>query len=185
MPKTVTLLCLLALTACASEEPHFQRQGGASADQPAAVEAPPATEDGPQPIRVGEGGERIFGHELSDGVASTPLSTITTNATHYADQVVRTEGTIERVCQRMGCWMELRADPVAGSPPGEHVAPIRVPMAGHSYFLPPSVAGHVATVEGRVTVQPLSEEMRRHLESEGALATAGTFSIEATTVVVR
>jgi len=140
------------------------------------MEAPPATEEGPQPLRVGADGERIFGHELAEGVASTPLGTITANAAQYADQVVRTEGTIERVCQRMGCWMELRA---------EGVDPIRVPMAGHSYFLPVSVAGHAATVEGRVAVQPLSEEMRRHLESEGALATAGTLSIEATTVVVR
>ena len=90
--------------------------------------------------------------------------------------VVRTEGTIERVCQRMGCWMELRA---------ENVQPIRVPMAGHSYFLPRSVAGHVAMIEGRVAVQPLTEDMRRHLESEGALATANSLSIEATTVVVR
>lgn len=177
MRKTVTLLSLLTLTACASEEPHFQRACENQQVAPTAEsEAAPATEDGPQPLRVGSEGERIFGHELSDGVASTPLSTITTNAAQYADQVVRTEGTIERVCQRMGCWMELRA---------EGVAPIRVPMAGHSYFLPPSVAGHVATVEGRVAVQPLSEEMRRHLESEGALATAGTLSIEATTVVVR
>lgn len=177
MRKFAGLFAVLALSACGSEEPRFHASTQGSPEgtrEEAVVEAP--AEDGPQPIRVGPNGERIFGHELADGVAVTPLATIAGNATQYADQVVRTEGTIERVCQRMGCWMELRA---------ENVQPIRVPMAGHSYFLPRSVAGHVATIEGRVAVQPLTDDVRRHLESEGALATANALSIEATTVVVR
>jgi hypothetical protein len=174
MRKLAGLVGLLALTACGSEEPRFQRSSAAEGSAEAVPEAP--VDEGPQPLRVGADGERIFGRELADGVAVTPLATIASNATQYADQVVRTEGTIERVCQRMGCWMELRS---------ENVQPIRVPMAGHSYFLPRSVAGHVAMIEGRVAVQPLTEDMRRHLESEGALATANSLSIEATTVVVR
>jgi hypothetical protein len=47
------------------------------------------------------------------------------------------------------------------------------------------VAGHDATIEGRVLVTSLSPEARTHLASEGALATAGELSIEATSVVVR
>ena len=176
----------LGLSACGSEEPRFQRsEGAAVGTNGETAEAAAVDEEGPQPLRVGPDGERIFGRELAAGVESTPLRTIASNATQYADQVVRTEGTIERVCQRMGCWMELRPEPAEGAPSGEPMPAIRVPMAGHSYFLPRSVAGRVATVEGRVAVQPLSEEMRRHLESEGALATANSLSIEATTVVVR
>jgi hypothetical protein len=47
------------------------------------------------------------------------------------------------------------------------------------------VTGRTATIEGRVTVRPLSPEWRAHLEAEGAVATASPLSIDATGVVVR
>jgi hypothetical protein len=172
--------------ACGSGEPRFQggpaaasesEHGGAGHHEEHAAgghEAP--QEEGPQPTRVLEDGARLFGSELAPERATTSLSEITGAPDRFAGQVVRTEGTIERVCQRMGCWMELRA---------ENVPPVRVPMAGHSFFLPRDVAGRPATVEGRVEVQPLTEGAREHLESEGAVATASSLAIEATSVVVR
>ena len=88
---------------------------------------------------------------------------------------MRTEGEIARVCQRAGCWMELRA------PDGPAV---RVPMAGHSFFLPQDSAGRHATMQGRVQIREHSADVREHLESEGAQATASALSIEATGVVI-
>lgn len=131
---------------------------------------------GPRPARVLDDGSRLFGAELAGDRAATELSQIVASPAQYDGQVVRTSGTIERVCQRMGCWMELR---------GPDTAAVRVPMAGHSFFLPRDVAGRSATIEGRVAVQALSPEAREHLESEGALATASSLSIDATSVIVR
>jgi hypothetical protein len=174
----LALASALALSACAGEEPRFAPR----APDPATTEAPAPREEqavvaaGPAPIRTLEDGSRLFGRELQDGVESATLSAIHADASSFADRVVRTEGTIERVCQRMGCWMELRA---------ENVAPVRVPLAGHSYFLPRDVTGRPAVIEGRVAVRPLTDDVRRHLESEGAVATASALSIEATTVLVR
>lgn len=174
---------LAAMAGCGGEEPQFT--AGHDEAQAAACETPtpPPVEavrdDGPrvpQALRTLDDGARVFGRELEEGVEAVALSAISADPTSYSDRVVRTEGTIERVCQRMGCWMELRAG---------DAEPVRVPMAGHSYFLPQNVAGRPATIEGRVMVQPLSDARRRHLESEGAIATASTLSIEATTVVVR
>ena len=187
--RLVVIAGALALGAgCAGEEPSFRAESAeacehttpttegtraaAALDEPVIDEAP----SGPQPLRTLEDGSRLFGRELQDGLELTALSAISADATSFTDRVVRTEGTIERVCQRMGCWMELRA---------ENAEPVRVPMAGHSYFLPRDVTGRPATIEGRVMVQPLSEGRRRHLEAEGALATSGSLSIEATTVLVR
>ena len=176
---------------CAGEEPSFRAESAEACEHTtpetttpaaqagetaAADEQMPEPTSGPQPLRTLEDGSRLFGRELQDGLEVTALSAISTDAPAFADRVVRTEGTIERVCQRMGCWMELRA---------ENAEPVRVPMAGHSYFLPRDVAGRPATIEGRVMIAPLSEGRRRHLEAEGAVATSGTLSIEATTVVVR
>ena len=107
----------------------------------------------------------------------TPLATILAEPARFRDQTVRTEGEIARVCQRMGCWMELRES--AEGPA------VRVPMAGHSFFLPRDVSGRHAMLEGRVHVEELSAEHRAHLESEGAQATASALAIHATGVVVR
>ncbi len=176
MRDTVLMLSVIAsLLGCGTDTPPLRASlpdEAPSEVQPS--EAPPEA-SGPQPSAVLPDGSRQFGGALTD-LAPTDLAAISASPTTFDGQTVRTEGTIERVCQRMGCWMELRA---------EGADPIRVPMAGHSFFLPRDVAGHPATIEGRVQVTPLSPERRAHLESEGAVATAGDLSIEATSVVVR
>lgn len=116
-----------------------------------------------------------YGTPLDDALPITPLSEIVAEPERYRDQVVRTEGEIARVCQRAGCWMELRA---------EDGPAVRVPMAGHSFFLPRDSAGRRATMQGRVSIQELSADVRAHLESEGAQATASALSIDATGVVI-
>lgn len=181
--RVLVVASLCALPACAGEEPQFTARHGEHAEGEAACEdptPPPVVEDdgppGPRPLRTADDGSRVFGRELEDGTEPVTLASISADPASFDQRVVRTEGTIERVCQRMGCWMELRA---------EGAEPVRVPMAGHSYFLPRDVEGRPATVEGRVRVAELSEARRRHLEAEGAVATGGTLSIEATTVVVR
>jgi len=109
--------------------------------------------------------------------AVTPLATVLAEPTRFADQVVKTEGEITRVCQSMGCWMELRAE-VGGQA-------VHVPMAGHAFFLPRDVAGKRATIEGRVSVQERSPEQVAHLQAEGSEVAALALSIEAAGVEVR
>lgn len=175
------LCCALALAACGSEQPTLHAEGheeqvesaGTCEHHEEQAEAPAPS--GPQPSAVLADGSRQFGGALSDR-SETALADIAAAPATFDGQTVRTAGRIERVCQRMGCWMELSAD---------GASPVRVPMAGHSFFLPRDVAGHEATIEGRVQVTPLSPEARAHLASEGALATADELSIEATSVVVR
>ncbi len=121
-------------------------------------------------------GAQTFGAPLDPARALTALSAIAASPDTFKDQVVKTEGEIARVCQSMGCWMELRSTAEA--------QPVRVPMAGHAFFLPKDAAGRHATVEGRVALQELSPEARAHLAGEGATAVASALSISATTVVI-
>lgn len=169
----------LVSVACGGEaEPTLvpvAHEDHAAHEAPAAEAPAAAAPSGPAPTAVLPDGSRLFGTALSDR-AVTPLAEISASPDAYADQVVRTTGTVAAVCQAMGCWMELRAD---------GVEPVRVPMAGHSFFLPRDVAGREAEIEGRVALRTLSPEARAHLEGEGAMATASALSIDATGVVIR
>ena len=194
-------LCV-ALVGCGAEEPRFApvAQAGASGAQasehhdghhaaahaeaggnPACGEPGHHCEGAGAPVPAAASGDlqsdgsRLYGAALSER-APVSLAHLTASPSEYDGQVVQTSGTIDRVCQRMGCWMELRD----GDGPA-----VRVPMAGHSFFLPRDSAGRPATIEGRVRVQTLTADARAHLESEGARETGSSLAIEATGVVIR
>jgi hypothetical protein len=142
----------------------------ASSPGPSPDPAPTTAAEPPAPAA-----EQTFGQALSDRPI-TPLTEIAASPDRFAGQVVKTEGQIVSVCQRMGCWMEMQA---------EGVSPVRVPMAGHSFFLPRDVAGRHAVVEGQLALRELPEGERQHLEEEGATATGNAMEIVATGVIVR
>jgi len=176
----ITCLLALSLCACGSEETPTLAPTAEATAEAAPTEAAhdePALEvaAGPAPTEVLADGARLYGTAISD-TPTLALADISAAPETYDGQIVHTAGTIARVCQAMGCWMELQAD---------GVEPVRVPMAGHAFFLPRDVAGRPAEIEGRVALRTLSPEARAHLEGEGALATASTLSIDATGVVVR
>jgi hypothetical protein len=183
----VLLIPLTALGAC-SEEPARETVTPESAapeepatteDEAAEAHAAHEMEDSagtPQPIRTDEDGSILYGTELDEALAVTPLATLMSEPQRFDGQVVKTEGEIAQVCQRMGCWMELRPD--------DDSPAIRVPMAGHSFFLPRDVAGRRAVVQGTVEVQELSEDWQRHLREEGAEAADAPIGIQAAAVLV-
>jgi len=156
-------IALLLLGCTSSPEP--------GARLAAAPEAETEATGDDAPVEPGQ----TFGEPIDDSVPATALSELLSEPERYRDRVIRTEGEIARVCQRAGCWMELREDD------GEAV---RVPMAGHAFFLPRDSAGRRASIQGRVTIQELSPDVREHLESEGAVATASALSIHATGVTI-
>lgn len=185
--RIALLLALIVAFGCNGASDVATGTGEAAGDSTETAEAPEAEAphegdedheahaEAAEGVEAATGGPTAYGDPLSEREL-TPLATIAGDAQTFAGQVVKTEGEIAAVCQRMGCWMEMRAD---------GVAPIRVPMAGHSFFLPKDVSGRQATVEGEVAVRELSEGEREHLESEGALATAQALQISATGVVIR
>jgi hypothetical protein len=92
-----------------------------------------------------------------------------------AGKEVRLEGTIEKVCQNKGCWLELK----------QGAKSVHVTFAGYSFFVPKDSAAKPVILEGRVVVKQPSSSDVAHLQGEGAgAAAAATVSIEATGVEI-
>ena len=138
--------------------------------------AEPTARLGEEPAAEAEPAGDAYGDPIDDSIELTSLGSIVDEPDRFADRVVRTEGQIARVCQQAGCWMELRE--------GEDGPAVRVPMAGHAFFLPRDSAGRHATMQGRVVIQALAADVREHLESEGAVETGSSLAIHATGVVI-
>ena len=105
-----------------------------------------------------------------------PLAAIAAEPTLYEGRQIRTEGEIQRVCQKKGCWLEL-ADATG--------ARAFVPMAGHAFAVPIDSAGRKALVDGTVHRRERSEAEREHLKDDGASDSIPPLSIEANAVVLR
>lgn len=157
--------------AAAAPEAAAEPEAAPEAAEPEAAN----TQANAEPQLPPPGEERLYGEDLSDA-AITPLAQITASPQEFAGQTIKTEGEITQVCQRMGCWMEMRA---------EGATPVRVPMAGHSFFLPKEASGRHCTIEGEVVLRELTDAEREHLASEGAQILTAAMQINATGVVIR
>lgn len=69
------------------------------------------------------------------------------------------EGMVEKVCQEMGCWLQLTAAP---NTPG-----VRITTHAQRFFVPFSVAGMRARAVGVVRVRQLTKEEADHMAEEG------------------
>jgi hypothetical protein len=151
----------------------------AGACKPAA-EPGAAAPAGPAPVAATAPAQTapvLYGAPLDADTPRLALAELMKSPETHAGKTIRTEGEIRRVCQRMGCWMEL-------AQPGSASA-LRVPMAGHAFFLPKSVQGKRAEVQGTIQIAELSAAHKEHLESEGAQATGSDVSLSATGVSVQ
>ena len=93
-----------------------------------------------------------------------------------AGKLVRLEGTIDKVCQNKGCWLELK----------QQAASVHVTFENYGFFVPKDSMGKPAILEGRVVVKQPTPEDIAHLKAEGAGETvAAKVSIEATGVEIR
>lgn len=77
----------------------------------------------------------------------------------FADKAVVIEGTVERVCQMEGCWMQIVPD--AGAESGA----VRVTF-DHKFSVPKDSAKMRFRAEGTFSVKTLSKETVEHLVKE-------------------
>ena len=115
---------------------------------------------------------RAYGQKLK-GLPSARLEEIL--AKPEAGKTVRVEGTIERVCQNKGCWLELK----------QGTSRIHVTFAGYSFFVPKDSVNDNVVVEGRVVVKQPDPADVDHKQAEGAgAAAAARVSLEAVGVEI-
>jgi len=114
-----------------------------------------------------------FGKPLQ-GLKPVPLADVL--AKPEDGRAVRLEGTVASVCERKGCWIELRQ--------GESA--VHVTFEGYSFFVPKDSAGRQAVLEGKVMVKEPDPDDVKHLKGEGAgEAAASRVSFEASGVELR
>ena len=174
------LFAALLIAGCEASKP-------ATAPAPAPAATPASPSPAPAPAAQPAAGPlastppELFGAPFASEVPEVALSQLIADPAPYADKVIETRGKVSQVCQAAGCWMELSAAG-AGAAVNERV---RTPMAGHAFFVPKTIVGKEARVQGRVELIALSEPMKQHLEAEGAKATGSALSISALSVAVQ
>jgi hypothetical protein len=116
---------------------------------------------------------RSFGKPLQ-GLAPVSLQDVL--AKPEAGRLVRLEGTIDKVCQNKGCWLELK----------QQASSVHVTFENYGFFVPKDSMGKPVVLEGKVIVKQPTPEDVAHLKAEGAGETvAAKVSIEATGVEIR
>ena len=115
----------------------------------------------------------LYGKKLA-GLKPSKLEDVL--ARPEAGKSVRLEGTIEKVCEAKGCWLELK----------QGTQSVHVTFAGYSFFVPKDSAEKPVVLEGRVVVKEPKPADVEHKQAEGAgPAVAAKVSIEATGVEIR
>jgi uncharacterized protein DUF4920 len=116
---------------------------------------------------------KTFGKPLA-GLPPVPLADVLAKPEN--GKTVRLEGTIERVCQNKGCWLELK----------QEAKSVHVTFENYGFFVPKDSMGKPVVLEGRVLVKQPTPEDVAHLKAEGGGETvASSVSIEATGVEIR
>ena len=87
----------------------------------------------------------------------TNISDILNSPEDYLDKKVLVEGEVLDVCQKMGCWMELKSDLPTGQA-GVEGEKIKVKVKDGDIIFPVEAKGKSALVEGTVYKIELTEE---------------------------
>jgi hypothetical protein len=93
--------------------------------------------------------------------ARTPVTAAEVSASpeRWGSDTIVIEGMVEKVCQEMGCWLQLTT---AAGTPG-----VRITTHAQNFFVPFSSAGMRARAVGVVKVRQLTKEQADHMKEEG------------------
>jgi len=97
-----------------------------------------------------------------DALGNSPLVSlhdVMSDVEAYLDTTVTVEGSVQRVCQMKGCWMELAAD--------HDTSGVRVTFKDYGFFVPTDSQGRVARLEGVFETNVFSKADADHLIAEG------------------
>ena len=87
------------------------------------------------------------------------LSDVLRDVDVYTGTTVTVEGSVNKVCQMKGCWIELvSADSLTG---------IRVTFKNYGFFVPTDSTGYHARLEGTFEMNIFSKDDADHLIAEG------------------
>jgi len=104
----------------------------------------------------GAGGAQHLGSAFTLG-EQRPLGDVLKTASPDKEELVRVAGTVEKVCQKRGCWMVVKDGDLEA----------RVIMKDHAFAIPFDSKGMKASVEGTLKVKVFTEAQAKHLAEDG------------------
>lgn len=120
----------------------------------ACTSAPPALPPG-----------EAFGEPLVAQEQVVPLATVDANPSAYFERTVLVEATVEAVCKRAGCWMQIADE--------GRTAMVRWETGcGGKYVFPQEAVGRRVIVQGSFYPKTISPEDVEHLQEEAGEAIA-------------
>ena len=125
------VLLLLAVSAC-SRASSSTKEG-----DKVAVAAKPAPASQPAAATAAANNNKV-GAPIAADAPVVALADVVKNPAAYKGKSFVTTGTVTAVCQEMGCWMEIKDD----------TSEAHIKMAGESFSVPKTSAGHKARVLG-------------------------------------
>lgn len=133
---------------------HERKQAAAEvAAKPEVKEAHAGCDAEPMP---GAGGPQHLGTAFTI-TDNKPLSDVLKVASAEKEELVRVAGTVEKVCQKKGCWMVVKDGDLEA----------RVIMKDHSFAIPFDSKGMKASIEGTLKVKVFTEAQAKHLAQDG------------------
>jgi hypothetical protein len=135
--------------------------GAPTANEETPGEEAPGAEEETAPKPEAE----TFGDPIDPNTPVVALAEVLANPEAFKDKQITTHGTVRQVCQKRGCWAEIRPEEARES------ETMRVTFKGYAFFLPKDSRGSNVKIEGSVSIQLLSPDQVEHLESEGATFT--------------
>ncbi len=100
--------------------------------------------------------------------AATPIATLLAAPRDYLGKAVRVDGIVTAVCDKAGCWMDLRdeqADPTTAKT-------LRMKVNDGEISFPVSAKGRKASIEG--VFEPVGEAMAKEYAADAKEAKAGS-----------
>ncbi len=164
MRMVLSSVVLMSLVAC-SKPAETTTEPAHGAETKAAAEANAASSKPADRETVDADGIVRRGDKLSADAALTAAE-VAAKAKELDGKTVKLTGTVDSVCQPMGCWFVIKGDSADQN--------IRVSSKGHNVFMPKSSAGRVVTAQGELKVRTLSKEQAQHFEDEKELKAGET-----------
>lgn len=144
-----TIAALLLTTLIAISAPAA---AGVQTDGEKAAGEVPQTDEQGQVIQRGS--------KIGSKSPVVPLVDVIKHPEKYENKKIIIEGTVNNVCQKKGCWMEVLA--------GKDQPGVRVTFKDYGFFVPKDASGYKVRAEGKVKITTMSKETADHYAEEGA-----------------
>lgn len=104
--------------------------------------------------------------KLSDADA-IPVGTVLANPAAYEGNFVRLVGTVDKVCERKGCWITMTDEKANAPLYVKFTCPV-----GDKRLIPMEARGLPVVVEGTFQKKQVTEDYARHMAEEGGATLA-------------